>query len=411
MKNNGEDHLYQRKNSRIYYIRYSVVDENGKVVRDRKSLGTTNLQVAITQKNRYIGDGYGARRIVDIARRVKAFELLQQPPDLSVLRANSRGNRAIGAKKNGAILDQFLADRKKNRKTKTQQILYYRSSILAFFNFHKDHGVSAVSSQMAVEFRDALFNAPLKRWVEPGVLRGASGSTGGKTISAKTINNVMHQIRTFYKWLIRNGYAKTNSTDAIEPTVGNTTREKRLYSHDEADALCNIPAPANTDPDEWRVCALCARYSGARLGEICSLSKDDVVWDGGIPHMKLITEKQKNAKAALGKRDVPIASKLRPHLRSLWERTASGFLFPSLTSKKATRNGDLITRHWIPAAKKVVPKAIFHGWRTYVTSELTNNGVEYEWCERIVGHNLGRMQERYLVIDIEKMREFIELIY
>lgn len=143
----------------------------------------------------------------------------------------------------------------------------------------------------------------------------------------------------------------------------------------------------------FRLVTLIAAYSGMRLGEICTLRKEDLQSVDGIlcffirPH----TETGWAPKTEAGTRIVPVHSKLiEAGLLALKDTIDDPYLIPGLeTSKQGIRGAALGRAFSLLKTRIGLPAEItFHSFRHTVSTQLRNAdaNIREVWIDRLLGH-------------------------
>lgn len=163
------------------------------------------------------------------------------------------------------------------------------------------------------------------------------------------------------------------------------------------------------------------RYTGARCGEICQLTAEDVVEISGVRCLKIFTEKTgmrgQNTRGE-SKRSVPVHSKLAPFLdRLLAERgqDPKALLFSESgtrisTCETFTRYGSVWAKLYNRHCKAIWSKMKVHAWRSYAICEMAGRGIPEEVRRRVVGHAIIGVHDGYTHFDATKLKEAIEMI-
>ncbi|WP_264821406.1 site-specific integrase [Acetobacter cerevisiae] len=143
----------------------------------------------------------------------------------------------------------------------------------------------------------------------------------------------------------------------------------------------------------FRLVTLIAAYSGMRLGEICTLRKEDLQNIDGIPCFLIRphTETGWATKTETGTRMVPVHSKLiEAGLLALKKTTDGPYLVPGLeTSKQGVRGAALGRAFSLLKTRIGLPAEItFHSFRHTVSTRLRNAdaNIREVWIDRLLGH-------------------------
>jgi integrase/predicted metal-dependent hydrolase len=225
--------------------------------------------------------------------------------------------------------------------------------------------------------------------------------------SPKTVKDVdLSAMKSVFGWCVRNHKLKSNPAHGITLKLGKKTRGRpKGFTDDEAEAIlkaCQSHVGATREHEKtaaakrWWLPWLCA-YSGARIGEVAQLRREDVRREGDHWVTRITPEAGpvKNKEA----REVP----LHPHLIELGfiefvTASAKGYLF--LTASKdgevkgklralKNRLGEFVRA--IVSDKRVAPN---HGWRHRFITKSRKYGLDQEKRRMITGHAGENVDER-----------------
>ncbi len=268
----------------------------------------------------------------------------------------------------------------------------YRTSVEKLIRFVGHDDASRITSEDVVAFKDARLKE--------------INSRNGKPISAKTVKDCdLAGLRSVLKWGVTNKRLSINAAQGITIKLGKPPKlRNKGFTDEEAIALLTAAhyyAPGREHPKlasakRW-VFWVCA-YTGARLGEIVQLRREDVRKEGNLWVIQ-ITPSAGTVKTNEA-RDVP----LHPHLVELG--------FPAFV--KASDRGHLfITPHatngfvgpWrtaknrlIEMARKIVTDPNVpptHGWRHRWKTLARAARIDKEMRDYIQGHAAGDVAAGY----------------
>lgn len=227
----------------------------------------------------------------------------------------------------------------------------------------------------------------------------------GKTMSKKTQNYYLIALRTFLKYLIRNGH-QTMAADQIE-LAKIPERVIDVISHDELIRLLNAPDKEKNEEQRYRDKAILLTLfsTGLRVSELCSLTRDiDLSRDefsirgkGGKVRVVFLSEDAKDA--------------LRKYLKA--RKDMSEMLFVSVSKNKGTiednkgldrRSVERIVKKYATIAgitKKVTPHVIRHCFAT----DLLGNGADIRSVQQLLGHADISTTQIYTHVTDKHLRE------
>ncbi|MDQ0313661.1 integrase [Amorphus orientalis] len=242
----------------------------------------------------------------------------------------------------------------------------------------------------------------------------------GKVVSPKTVKDSdLAGLKTVFGWGVRNRRIETNPAEGVTVKLPRAARKRsKSFSDEEARLILDLSLayrpgrrerPTLAAAKRW-VPWLCA-YTGARVGEMVQLRKQDVRRDAGGWYIRITPDagwvKDKDM------RDVP----LHPHLIEqgfieFVEGAPDDRLF--VTPDKV---GD-ITASWRTTktrlaefARKVVPDPDVqpnHAWRHRFVTEGRRVGVPERVLHEITGHAPSNVGEAYGEVPMSTMREGVE---
>lgn len=215
-----------------------------------------------------------------------------------------------------------------------------------------------------------------------------------ETKTTTTFNRYLKYFNAFYKWVMSNNHLVT-----VNPFTGLKVIEKKVaissqrnaYSSEQLKTLMKfVDGYGNKDRRYWLI--LIARYTGARMNEICQLKPADVT--GDAIHIRGDVLKTANAK-----RIIPIHSKLielglldwvgrcnKERLFHEWGVVKGSYSHGA--SRWFSRNN--------PFDKSKADYVDFHSIRHTVATELKQSGVELQYAAQILGHSTGSITyDRY----------------
>lgn len=268
----------------------------------------------------------------------------------------------------------------------------YRASIEKFIKFLGHDDAARITKDDVVAFKDARLKEINPR--------------SGRPISAKTVNDAdLAGIRRVLGWGVANKRLPSNPAAGVTIKLGKAPRlRSSSFTEEEAAALLAhawVYEPGREKPKlaaakRW-VFWLCA-YTGARLGEVVQLRKQDV-WQEGRWWFIRITPEAGTVKTNEA-RDVP----LHPHLVELGfpEFVAScppGHLFITPHPTKGYAGPWQATKNRLSEFAREVVKdpnvAPTHGWRHRWKTLARAAGIDKELRDLLQGHAAGDVAAEY----------------
>jgi tyrosine recombinase XerC len=233
-------------------------------------------------------------------------------------------------------------------------------------------------------FKGFLGGAPLEN-VDYLTLRKYLAMVKEKNLSVRTIARRLSTLRSFFKFLTREGHLKTNPTLSLS----SPKQEKHLpvfLTEDEATKL--IEAVVAKDERALRDKAVLETFysTGIRISELTGLKVDDIDFIGSV--VKVMGKGRKE-------RIVPIGEQAIRAIRAYLEKRKkqSEALFLNKSGKRMTVRGirNLVQKYVLIASMRhgVSPHTLRHSFATH----LLNRGADLRSVQELLGHvNLSTTQ-------------------
>lgn len=259
---------------------------------------------------------------------------------------------------------------------------------------------------------DFLGHDDAKRVTREDLARWTEELRHGKGLAARTVaDKYLSAVRAVFGAGVDKFRVESNPAAAVRVRVPKPKRERdRSFSDEEAlrilRAALNAPTasgettPHNRSAFRW-IPWICA-YTGARVGEIAQLRKEDFLKENGVPCIR-ITPEAGSVKTG-NFRVVP----LHPHLIATGlldfvERSPSGPLFylPSGRQRKAgTTQANYVSgklSQWVRQVAKVTDRRVQpnHGWRHRFKRVGRDVGIDPHYLNVVQGHADGRAATDY----------------
>ncbi len=242
----------------------------------------------------------------------------------------------------------------------------------------------------------------------PAIVRGFIASAAGPA-GAVSIARKLSTLRSFYRFLVREGLAPGNPARAVvSPRRGRKLPE--VLPEEEVAAL--VEAPGAAGPPSARPLALRDRAflellygSGLRVSELTGLDVDDVDLPQGL--VRVLGKRSKERVVPFGR---PAADALRR-----WLAEGRPALVPAPGGRNALfvnrRGGRLTARsvarrieRWVLAAglpRHVHPHVLRHCFATH----LLGNGADLRGIQELLGHASLSTTQRYTHVDWKRLAE------
>ncbi|MGE0340174.1 MAG: DUF6538 domain-containing protein [Xanthobacteraceae bacterium] len=268
----------------------------------------------------------------------------------------------------------------------------YTNTMDRFVAYLKHDDAVRVTKQDVVSFKDHRLKSINPRTNKP--------------ISPKTVKDSdLSGLKTIFGWAVVNGKLKTNPAEGVTLKLGKKPKSRSLgFTDDEAKAILKGATKHERGQESAKTFAAkrwvpwLMAYSGARVGELAQLRKQDIFKAGSNWVAKITPEAGtvKNKEA----RDIV----LHPHLIELGfiefvDDSEEGHLFLT-PSEKAGIMGPLKTLtnrlaqfvRQIVKDEKVAPN---HGWRHRFKTVGIEVGIEHRILDAIQGQQARNVSETY----------------
>ena len=262
----------------------------------------------------------------------------------------------------------------------------YIEKFMRYLEIEKNYSAHTVLNyRLDLEgFKGFLGGAPLEN-VDYLTLRKYLAMVKEKNLSVRTIARRLSTLRSFFKFLTREGHLKTNPTLSLS----SPKQEKHLpvfLTEDEATKL--IEAVVAKDERALRDKAVLETFysTGIRISELTGLKVDDIDFIGSV--VKVLGKGRKE-------RIVPIGEQAIRAIRTYLEKRQkqSEALFLNKSGKRMTVRGirNLVQKYVLIASMKhgVSPHTLRHSFATH----LLNRGADLRSVQELLGHvNLSTTQ-------------------
>jgi integrase len=274
----------------------------------------------------------------------------------------------------------------------------YRNTMTAFVSYLGHDEASRVTRDDVVGFKDHRL--------------ASANPRNGQPISAKTVKDSdLAALKTVFGWAKANGRMDTNPAEGVTIKLGKPRKlRSKGFTDAEAEAVLGAALRLRHGQEKAKTFAakqwvpwLCA-YTGARVGELAQLRKEDIRRDG-THWIATITPDAGTVKTNEA-RDVV----LHEHLAELGftafvKGAASGHLFIELSASGDVSSAlGTIKNRIAEFVRTVVPDknvAPSHGWRHRFKTVGIEAGIEHRILDAIQGHRPRNAAEGYGEVTIK----------
>ncbi|AYF87514.1 site-specific integrase [Pseudomonas sp. DY-1] len=300
----------------------------------------------------------------------------------------------------GSLSKLYIEEGKRSGAWRTVSTLDVERALRDFFDLMGDMPASAFGVEQARTLKELLARCPQYFAQRPEfkgmTLRQVVDSTMTyQTITAVTINNRLRKLTAFFSWCKANGYIEQNPLTGIKVMAGAAKDARLSFEPSDLRTLLNHEAlwqEASNYP--WRYwLPLLARFTGARMEELCQLHVDDLTIMQGIPCIRIDDSREgQKLKNQSSRRILPIHPELLKfglleHVEAV--RVAGHFrLFPDLEATRG-KYGHAPSK-WFSRYKTKLgindPRKTFHSFRHTFIDDLREAGVQDSLIKRMAGH-------------------------
>jgi integrase/recombinase XerD len=221
-------------------------------------------------------------------------------------------------------------------------------------------------------------------------------------LSVATIRRQISAIRTYYRFLIGEGMAKTDPSERLEsPRRGRTLPD--VLTVKEVEAL--LGAPGLDEPLAWRDRALMELGYGAgmRVSELCGLVRTDLILDEGL--VRVFGKGGKERMVPVGRAVIGAISVYLHTIRPDLDRgkTENRLLLNARGGPLSRVGAWGIVKHWAKEAgikKRVTPHTLRHSFATH----LLEGGADLRAVQEMLGHADLSTTQIYTHVDREYLR-------
>ncbi|KAB2332921.1 tyrosine-type recombinase/integrase [Bacillus mesophilum] len=294
------------------------------------------------------------------------------------------------------IMLRFLETKKlENRSPKT--IKTYKQSLDHFAKWYTDSGLERIDTDCLRNYIEYM-RFQKEKWDDHETLAGVIAQTG---VSARTVNNIIRNLRVFFNW------AEKERSLSINPTAGikYLTEEKggfEVFSDEDVRLLLSAPAIKTYTGFRDYVMMLTLIDTGIRIGELTNLRIENV--DLKLRQITVPAEVAKNNTL----RVLPIGRKTRDEIEKLIDYInveQSDYLFLSQFGERF--HSDSFAKLLKKYGKKVGVAGVRcspHTFRHYFAVKFLRSGGESFSLMRILGHTDMAMTNRYVRYSLNEIQ-------
>lgn len=219
-----------------------------------------------------------------------------------------------------------------------------------------------------------------------------------KNLAPKTVSRRLSALRSFFKFLMREGFLKTNPLAVVaSPKV-----DKHLPAFlTEEEVGRVIEGPSGSDERNLRDRAILELFysSGLRISELVGLNEDDVDFIGGILKIRGKGKKERLAPAG----DTALAS-LRKYLQGRKRQSPAVFTNLRRGARITARGVREIVKGYLSRAG-IAKNASCHTLRHSFATHLLDRGADLRTVQELLGHANLSTTQIYTHLTTEKLKK------
>lgn len=208
--------------------------------------------------------------------------------------------------------------------------------------------------------------------------------------SPRTVDNKMAVLRTLFSFAKTQGYFFADNPAKDRKILSQKDKDKSGYAIFEKEEIkqlfnCEFIQKAKEDDKDYYWSLILGLYSGARIGEITSLTKNQFKkTENGINYITILDSKTK-----AGIRKIPLSQKLFDlGLQDFINNKDKIFKYPERLGKgSGNAVGKKFKRH-LEEVKITRDKLVFHSLRKFLNDFLLKEGMPYEPRCQLIGHEI-----------------------
>jgi len=273
----------------------------------------------------------------------------------------------------------------------------YIAKFMRYLEIEKDYSKHTILNYRLDldDFRKFLGEAAIEK-VDYLTLRKYLAHLKEKNLGSKTVSRHLSALRSFFKFLIREGYLKTNPI----LTVSSPKLEKhlpRVLTEEEVFKLIEASLPKDEQGLRDRAILEIFYSCGLRISELVGLNIDDIDFIGGI-----IKVRGKGKKERIS----PIGDKAIGALRAYLDKRKrqSGVIFLNKRGTRISARGvrDIFSKYM--RISQIKQGASPHTLRHSFATHLLNRGADLRTVQELLGHANLATTQIYTHLTTEKLK-------
>jgi integrase len=307
-----------------------------------------------------------------------------------------------------SFIDNYIELARDGKLTKTDELAYkalqsplpivLSELIDIYLKFHPDHkGLDEHFSRKAKRdwnrFIEIVGNIAAER-LDRNIIRTYINKRESAGVKSGTVQRELNTLRAVITIAKREGYFyKDNPFEGIRPTKKNDAKKRETYTFDELSVIRNKCLEIN---DDIRQIVLVTMYTGARIGEIVGLRKQDCILDKTAPYIRITDYSKKTVKTSNSVRNVPLLGEAWEMLLRAMKDSTTDAVFPrynNLRDKPRADSASTYVGRWLKEITNTDKTS--HCFRHTVRDLLRNSNATKDVMDEIHGGAKQNIADTY----------------
>lgn len=309
-------------------------------------------------------------------------------PQRRFLAANSRAKQAVI----GAEIDP-VASQKAANSVALRRVNEFLAALQAQRNA-SEHTIGAYKKDL-LKFISYAGKSLDWRRVDHLTVRGFLSELLGNGLSKASTARALASLRSFYKWMGRDGHVETNPA-ALVSTPKLPKKLPRVPTMEEVNGLLDANLPANAAfPARDRVIFELLYGCGLRNSELVGIELDDIGWSNEV--IRVRGKGKKERLVPLGDAAAAAIREYLPERQGLMDakrRSSAALLINLRAGSLTTRSVGRIVKA-IAVAKGLSPDVHPHTLRHAFGTHMLEEGADLRAIQELLGHERLSTTQRY----------------
>jgi integrase/recombinase XerC len=282
------------------------------------------------------------------------------------------------------------------------------SNFLDYLKFQKRYAQHTITSYHSdlTDFFDYLqtqFNEQQIKSIKSGLVRSWLAELKMNKQSSKTINRKISTLKTFFKYLLRQGEIETSPMATIVTPKQNKRLPEIVDKRDTDTLFLNVTFEEDWNGKTEHLVLMILYHTGIRQAELIGLKNSAI-------------DKYNSTIKVLGKgnkeRIIPIGKDLLAEIMEYQKAKAEQINNPDLECLLVRENGKKLYAKWVYNAVKknlslitTIQKRSPHVLRHTFATHLSNNGADLNAIKELLGHSSLAATQIYTHNTIEKLKD------